>query len=199
VPETSSNPNESAPAIKKMRREIRYDAVAAVIAALVGMLALLVAGYTAYIQRQQVRAQVWPRLVLGHSNVEGRYEFTVLNQGVGPAIVQSVQVLVSGKPVSGWHALEKLFGFTPRSPGVFSTLNKMVLTPGERLHWIRFQNLADIDAFTADWARFHVEAQVCYSSTLGESWLVVFHPGELANPREVSSCPKLPVSAQFWD
>ena len=52
--------DESAPGLadKRPRREIRYDAVAAVIAALVGMLALLVAGYTAYIQRQQVRALV---------------------------------------------------------------------------------------------------------------------------------------------
>jgi hypothetical protein len=33
-----------------------------VIAAGIGLLALLVAGYTAYLQRQQVRAQVWPRV-----------------------------------------------------------------------------------------------------------------------------------------
>ncbi len=181
------------------RRGIRWDAMAAIIASLVGLLALLVAGYTAHIQQQQVRAQVWPRLLIGHSDVKGQYEMTVLNQGVGPAIVQSVQVLVSGKPVSDWDALEKLFGFKPASPGVVSTLNKMVLTPGEHLHWIQFRSAADIDAFTADWGRFHVEARVCYSSTLDESWMVVFHPGELAIPREVSSCPKLPEKDQFQD
>src|SRR5690348_1165940 len=191
------SPDESQAA--RTNRGIRWDALAAIIASLVGLLALVVAGYTAYIERQQVRAQVWPRLLIGHSNAQGQYELTALNQGVGPAIVQSVQVLVSGNPVSDWHALAKRFGFTPKSSWVGSTLNKMVLTPGERLHWIQFKNLADIDAFTADWARFHVEARVCYSSTLGESWLVVFHPGELAVPREVSNCPKLPVSAQFTD
>ncbi len=40
-----------------MRSASRYDAV---IATLVGFLALCVSGYTAYMQRQQVRAAVWP-------------------------------------------------------------------------------------------------------------------------------------------
>lgn len=195
--ESPHKPDESAAAVTK--RGIRWDAAAAIIASLVGLLALIVAAYTAHIQQQQVRAQVWPRLLMGYSNVNGQSELTVLNQGVGPAIVQSVQVLVAGSPVSNWHALMKRFGFTPESPWVPSTLNKTVLTPGEHLHWIRFQNVADIDAFTADWARFHAEARVCYSSTLGESWLLVFHPGELAIPREISGCPKLPASAQFSD
>lgn len=35
----------------------RYDAV---VATFIGVLALLVSAYTAYTQRQQVRAQVWP-------------------------------------------------------------------------------------------------------------------------------------------
>lgn len=181
------------------RRAIRWDAMAAIIASLVGLLALLVAGYTAYIQRQQVRAQVWPRLVLGSSDVMGQYELTALNQGVGPAIVDSVQVLASGKPVRNWKALATLFGFKSAAPWVGSTLNQMVLTPGEHLHWIQFQNAADIKEFKDDWSRFHVEARVCYSSTLGESWLVVFHPGELARPREVSDCPKLPAGDRFED
>jgi hypothetical protein len=45
---------------EKMRRGAsRYDAI---IATLVGFCALCVSGYTAYMQRQQVRAAVWPIL-----------------------------------------------------------------------------------------------------------------------------------------
>jgi hypothetical protein len=195
---SGSGPNMEE-AITTQRRAVRWDAVAAIIASLVGLLALLVAGYTAYVQRQQVRAQVWPRLLLGSSDVMGQYELTALNQGVGPAIVDSVQVLVAGKSVSDWHALAKSFGFKPASPWVAGTLNNMVLTPGEHLHWIQFQNAADIKEFKNDWLRFNVEARVCYSSTLGESWLVVFHPGELTTPQEVSGCPKLPAKDRFND
>ncbi|MGH8155426.1 MAG: hypothetical protein ACREP0_09375 [Rhodanobacteraceae bacterium] len=53
------------------KRGIRWDAMAAIIASLVGLLALIVAGYTAYIQRQQVRAQVWPYLQMGVANAYG--------------------------------------------------------------------------------------------------------------------------------
>ena len=66
--EPQRDESASAPVDKRLGREIRYDAIAAVIATLVGMLALLVAGYTAYIQRQQVRAQVWPWLVAGNND-----------------------------------------------------------------------------------------------------------------------------------
>jgi hypothetical protein len=188
-----------APAVKRLRRGIRYDAVAAVIAALVGMLALLVAGYTAYIQRQQVSAQVWPYLLLGKSNANGHYEFEAFNKGVGPAIVRSVQVSVAGKPVANWHELERLLGFRPRGRFVQSTLNGMVLAPGEQLNWIAFDNALDIDAFVAAWEKFHVEARVCYSSTLGESWLATYHSGPLERPQPVPRCPELPQSEQFLD
>ena len=49
MPESPPNPGEAVPAAAE--RRIRWDALAAVIAALVGLLALIVAGYTAYIQR----------------------------------------------------------------------------------------------------------------------------------------------------
>lgn len=50
---------------KETRRASRYDAV---IATFVGFLALCVSAYTAYMQRQQVRAAVWPILEFQTSN-----------------------------------------------------------------------------------------------------------------------------------
>src|SRR5574337_1403716 len=68
----------------------RWDALGVIIASLVGLLALVVAGYTAYIQREQVRAQVWPYLISGNNDLA--QALTISNKGVGPAIVRSVQV-----------------------------------------------------------------------------------------------------------
>lgn len=54
--------------------KVTWDAVAAIIAAFVGLLALVVGGYTAYVQHQGVqteikgvRAQVWPYPEIGES------------------------------------------------------------------------------------------------------------------------------------
>jgi hypothetical protein len=72
------------------RREIRYETI---IATLVGVSALFVSGYTAYVQRQQVRAAVWPILEYGTSS-EPKIRFTLDNKGGGPAIIRNVIVRV---------------------------------------------------------------------------------------------------------
>ena len=84
----------------------RYDAI---IATLVGLCGLCVSGYTAYMQRQQVRGAVWPILQFDHSN--GPIQFTLANKGVGPAIIKNVIVKVDDQPVKNWaEGLEKILG-----------------------------------------------------------------------------------------
>src|SRR5437773_6507032 len=92
---------------RETRGASRYDAV---IATLVGLCALCVSGYTAYMQRQQVRAAVWPILQFNSSNAPDIH-FTLANKGVGPAIIQHIVVKVDDQPVRNWHeALNILLG-----------------------------------------------------------------------------------------
>lgn len=105
----------------------RYETI---IATLVGVSALCVSAYTAHVQRQQVRAAVWPILEYETSNAPA-IRFTVDNKGVGPAIVRHVTVTVDGRPVRTWQdVLEKLLG-----PGSYhfsqSSLSNHVFAAGE--------------------------------------------------------------------
>jgi len=111
----------------------KWDGVAAVIAAFVGLLALFVSGYTAYIQHQQVRAQVWPYLEAG--NDDGNRSIYVYNKGVGPAIVKSVQVRIDGKPQTTWANVLIALGVPPHDY-VQSTLNPGVISAGEQVRAI---------------------------------------------------------------
>ena len=87
------------------RSASRYDAI---VATFVGICALCVSGYTAYVQRQQVRAAVWPILEFDSSN--GPIEFALANKGVGPAIIRHVIVRVDNEPVRNWkEAVDKLY------------------------------------------------------------------------------------------
>jgi hypothetical protein len=61
---------------------------------------LCVSDYTAYMQRQQVRAPVW--LILEFDTSNGPITFTLANKAVGPAIIKHVVVKV------GWSAGEEL-------------------------------------------------------------------------------------------
>src|SRR5205809_7894083 len=93
------------PEQRETRGASRYDAN---IATLVGLCALCVSGYTAYVQRQQVRAAVWPILEFDSSNTPDIH-FTLANKGVGPAIIRHVIVMVDGQPVRNWReAVERI-------------------------------------------------------------------------------------------
>jgi hypothetical protein len=198
------DPNDPVP--PRLRREIRWDAVAAIIASLVGFLALLVAGYTAYIERyiaeiqtKQVQAQVWPWLVAGNNDNERSIE--VLNKGVGPAIVRSAQVFVDGKPQPDWqHVLEAL-GTVPHQYSQ-STLNPNVLTPGEKVPAIQFANEDDYRRFRAAAVTHLTLVNICYCSTLGECWMysdkhAVGYKSLAQLVKPIDKCQKLADDAIF--
>src|SRR5689334_1135568 len=91
------------PMVEFVREEKRTPAVTryeTVIVGLIGFLALCVSAYTAYMQRQQVRAAVWPILQFDNSN--GPIELALSNKGVGPAIIRQVIVRVDDQPVRNW-------------------------------------------------------------------------------------------------
>ena len=90
-----------------MRGVSRFEAV---IATFVGLCALCISAYTAYVQRQQMRAAVWPILEFSSGNQPGIH-FSVANKGVGPAIIRNVIMKVDDQPVKNWRELlERLTG-----------------------------------------------------------------------------------------
>ena len=172
---------------------VRWDALAAIIASLVGFLALLVAGYTAYIQRQQVRAQVWPYLQFEFSTVLAHLEWR--NQGMGPAIVHSVQAFVDGKPQHNWHELKHSLAIDDLH-FTTSSMNGTVLTPGQTLEWIKFQNEADFARFFDAGKRMKFRYKICYCSTLDECWLF---DSDAPRRQSIDRCQELPDADEFRD
>lgn len=192
--ESRDDTNASTPVVKKLGREIRWDAVAAIVASLVGLLALLVAGYTAYVQRQQVRAQVWPYLMWANSD-NGK-DYLWINKGVGPAIVKSTEVLVDSKPQRDWKQV--MLSLHIDAPGYSqSTFNHNVISAGETLPWVVFANHDHFRAFR-DAARTRLDFKVCYCSTLGDCWMNDSTRSD-GTRLAVAKCPAVPESVQFHD
>jgi hypothetical protein len=164
------------PEQRATRSASRYDAV---IATFVGFLALCVSGYTAWVQRQQVRAAVWPILEFGSSN--GPIQFTLANKGVGPAIIRNVIVKVDDQPVKNWNeVLEKILG-PGKHPGEESDMSGHVFSAGESMNVFTPHDSNDnplmFDRSNPLWVqmnkeRFRVRVEICYSSTLGECWIL---------------------------
>ena len=181
------------PEQKETRRASRYDAV---IATFVGFLALCVSGYTAYVQRQQVRAAVWPILEFDSGN--GPIHFALANKGVGPAIIRHVIVKVDGQPVRNWkEALEKILGpgehlgsESDMSGHVFAAgESRTVFTPHDAEN-----NPLNFDKSNPLWVkmnkeRLRVSVEICYCSTLDECWTLRASGLAPSTTTEARHCP----------
>jgi hypothetical protein len=179
---------------KERRGASRYETV---IATLIGLLAVSVSAYTAYMQRQQVRAAVWPILEFDSSNGPDIH-FTVTNKGVGPAIIRHVIMKVDGQPVKNWNeVLDKLLG-----PGEHryseSDITGHVFAAGESMDVFTPHNTEGnpiaSDRSNSLWMqmnkdRARVTTEICYCSTLGECWIL--HAGGLTHgtTTETRRCP----------
>jgi hypothetical protein len=177
----------------EMRRASRYDAV---IATLVGLCALCVSAYTAYVQRQQVRAAVWPILEFDSSN--GPIQFILANKGVGPAIIRHVILRVDGQPVRNWkEALEKILG-PGEHLGSESDMSGHVLAAGESRTVFTphdpENNPLNFDKSNPLWVkmnkdRLRVSVEICYCSTLDECWTLRGSGMTPSTTTETRRCP----------
>jgi hypothetical protein len=130
------------------------------------------------VQRQQVRAAVWPILEFYSSNAPDIH-FTLANKGVGPAIIRNVIVKVDGQPVKNWYeVLDRLVG-PGEHPGSENDMSGHVFAAGESItvftpfdpdgkpiafdksnpHWVKMNKDRD-----------RVTVEICYCSTLDECW-----------------------------
>ena len=186
---------------QETRRASRYDAI---IATLVGLCALCVSAYTAHVQRQQVRAAVWPILEFDTSNAPDIH-FTLANKGVGPAIIRHVIVKVDGQPVGNWkEALGRILG-----PGEHllseSDMRGHVLAAGESMTVFTPRdaenNPLNFDKSNPLWVkmnkdRFRVTVDICYCSTLGECWTLHTSGLTPSTTTETRRCPS-PSATSF--
>jgi hypothetical protein len=179
---------------QETRRASRYDAV---IATFVGVCALCVSAYTAHVQRQQVRAVVWPILQFDSSNAPDIH-FTLANKGVGPAIIRHVIVRVDGQPVRNWkEALERILG-PGEHLGSESDMSGHVLAAGESMTVFTPRdaenNPLNFDRSNPLWVKLNkdrgrVTVEICYCSTLGECWTLHASGLTPSTTTETRHCP----------
>ena len=171
----------------------RYEAA---VATFIGVLALVVSAYTAYMQRQQVRAQVLPILQFGTSNAP-QFDVELDNKGVGPALIKHVVVTVDGEAVPDWSAvLNKLLGPGKRN-FTESDVGELILAPNETVHMLTpfdpegkpLTPSSGSDGAKFNEGRLHIAVEICYCSTLGDCWLLTSGPRISPTREEVRRCP----------
>ena len=178
IARTVTKPEERKEEPSTRTRGQRRDLLAALASGFVGALALATSTYNVYLQRQQVRAEVWPRLVLradysvavGEDAPGDDFDISVVNRGVGPANVKRVRVTVDGERAKTWleaeamllraHDLKESYSIQP--------IENEVLSPGLEIMTFKIrQHAREIVA-----ERRRLGTEICYCSTLDECWLL---------------------------
>ena len=184
------------------RATIRYETI---IATLVGVSALFVSGYTAYVQHQQVRAAVWPILEFGTSNDPYIY-FSLDNKGVGPAIIHHVKVTVDGRPVSNWPGVLRAVLGPGEHKFLESDMTGHTLAGGESMKVLIPHEDANepvtLEKGGPFWEKLNpgrrrVGIEICYSSTLGDCWILKDSGTSPSTTSEIGRCPDRTASDTF--
>ncbi len=148
------------------------------LALVISVAALIVSIYETNLLKEQQRSMVWPYLTVSPSyNAQG-FLIEVSNDGIGPAIIKSVQIQYGGKNYKNWETLRE--AILPGSPIGYdivrqSELNGTVIKAGEEkeilgIPWMRNTDREkQIRKITQGLAK--ISTKVCYCSVQNDCWL----------------------------
>lgn len=167
------------------------------ISIIIALLAVLISSVSAYISLKESRimlnqqtilaeqqeASVWPYLA---NRISMNYKedtavtitYTVVNKGVGPAIIDTVNYLYNGEGIKGWALGEKLqkdFPHLKVKQNMNAMLDGVVLAPGENHKVISgtiSKSKGDTTVLSILVNSIDYELHYCYCSVYGKCWYV---------------------------
>jgi hypothetical protein len=150
-------------------------------AVLISLLALVISFYQTRIAERQAHASVWPYVSINYDiSDEGEkrgFTWTVENNGLGPALIQSVVISVDGKPRKTWAEVCVAIGITSKNFAATSSLiSGRVLPPDTN----RDTTIPAFHAIAAPEAKLFLDARprlgmdICYCSVYAECWVAHF-------------------------
>ena len=168
--ETESSQEQSS------NRRARTAEWGSVVAIAISALALAIGAYQTRLMQAQARASVWPYVKIGFGYAENGespgFNIHIQNNGVGPAIVKSVQVWLDDKPLHSWlDAYPILLGHGAGHPKL-EALSGIVIPPSTNretdVHAIRISEPDQAAKFFDAVDRFKID--ICYCSVYDECW-----------------------------
>lgn len=159
---------------KSITVRVNFELWLTVSAVVISVCALVVSVVQTRIAREQQTASVWPRLMLSADVLERNFSISLVNQGVGPAIIRNVAIHCRGKDYDDLSEL--LLNTVGREGGGFFTaalapdmvlksgdeVNLFALTRGDEAMSFRLRDIVYRD----DSFRF----EVVYSDVYGNCW-----------------------------
>ncbi|WP_299526869.1 hypothetical protein [Winogradskyella sp.] len=153
-------------------RTDRLQSFGTILALVISVIAMVTSIYEANIMKSQQKAMVWPYLKTTQSYSNEGFNIKVFNNGIGPALVKSVEVSFKNHPLKDIDELldslkpDRTFGYDILKT---NDVNNYVFKPGEEqvlmgLSWTDetrdlLENLQ------------YVNIKIAYESVLGDYWV----------------------------
>ena len=171
------------------------ESFVALAALIVSLSALGVGVYEAALQRRHDRAEVWPHLEVEVFVGDSGAKVQVENTGLGPAVVESIEVAADGRAQHNWRGvLQALVGDSLRSYSN-NTAYQHGVRPGDR---VTLLGLPRESLPTPFWNQVkRVVVTVCYRSVFGDHWIVRDTLGSADHWIDATDCPAQVASADF--
>jgi hypothetical protein len=184
-------------------KAFRLDFLIAIAALLVSTLSAFALFYQTRVVADQYAATIWPYLEVNETYSERGEILTIDNDGVGPALVQSAQLYVNGKPVHNWG---EYFSTLLRNPAMVAFFKKAMsaaesgktpgsmrtssVDPGMTIRAGESKIILKIDLAGLPYlelAKTTLALDLCYCSLNNSCWTL--NAGqEASRPKPVGSC-----------
>ncbi|MEL7025524.1 MAG: hypothetical protein AAGL69_17440 [Pseudomonadota bacterium] len=163
----------------------KSEMLVAMSALLVSFVAVVVAVYSAWIDRSFARASTWPYIEVFRSFDATSLEFGVANRGTGPALVRYAVLEHNGTAYATWGEWLDAEFKMPETGFTQSHISRRVLSPDQ-----------DLDVFVLKDAALareiirsgEISVTLCYCSVYDECWIT----GRDNQPNPIGSCDALP-------
>jgi hypothetical protein len=182
---TTSDDRTNSAASAGDKRLLRADLIIATLALLASMSATIAVIVQTRTIANQLSASVWPYLTFEITS--GAHEITasIVNEGLGPALVRSFAVSLDGRPQT--RLRDVVAAFDPKRHGLLTTTDLgggVVIRPGETTTLFHL-NDPRLDIDKARPGLLRADARLCYCSLLGNCWTL---DAKGTEPLPIRSC-----------
>lgn len=199
APAPASDGRDTSALVRRLARWLPFAMAGHLLVGVPALLISLVVAYGTYVQagaaQRMQQAASWPFLAYRDYNYTGDgkrvVSLSLINNGLGPALIGPVEVRYRGRPMhSPIELLTSCCGYQAGQSMQLRTLptRNVALRPGEETVFMALpdvpENAGMVDRLDA--VRREIAVRACYCSIFEDCWTI---DGAQAKPAPVQSCP----------
>lgn len=155
----------------RSKLKIKPEMYIAFLAIIISMSTLVVYIYQSNLMKQQQKMSVWPYISFGPSWGEDYLIISLINKGIGPAIINDVKIEFDNNAL---HSIQEIVNFIPdsiRTDFMYSSIwPGQVIMAGESINVIKITEGKLARFLLKELMEGKFSLEVCYSSVYGDTW-----------------------------